>query len=290
VGDALIGFAKLTHELREAKSRLDQEQSERSELSRRLQEADKLVTIGQLSASLAQEIDSPLGVLEGRARDLFDHAKEPESIRSGGTLVEQAGRIRRIVGRLATLSRRPLRAHRGISATEAVSVVLELLNAECVRRDVRIQVETERDLPDVLADPDQLEQVVLNLVRNALQATPDGGTVSVRLVASELQQGAEETRLAIELSVIDNGHGMNAATRERAFEPFFTTRADVGATGLGLSVVKSMVDQHRGSVQISSELGSGTTVKVKLPAMVAAERGLEPAPPESTRSVPPPSR
>ncbi|HEY2406223.1 MAG TPA: HAMP domain-containing protein, partial [Polyangiaceae bacterium] len=89
VGDALIGFAKLTNELRDAKARLDQEASERSELSRRLQEADKLVTIGQLSASLAHEIDTPLGVLEGRARDLFDHAREPESIRSGGTLVEQ---------------------------------------------------------------------------------------------------------------------------------------------------------------------------------------------------------
>jgi signal transduction histidine kinase len=120
-------------------------------------------------------------------------------------------------------------------------------------------------------DSDQFQQVTLNLVRNAIAATPAGGAVTVRLDAADVD-GVPSVRLI----VTDTGTGIRTEDLERIFEPFFTTRHDVGGTGLGLTVVRSIVQEHRGTIHVESTVGRGTTMTVHLPQSGSARSSHAP--------------
>jgi signal transduction histidine kinase len=256
VGEALEEFEQLVADLDAARVRADSEFEARRRIERGLQNADKLITLGQLSAVMAHEIGSPLQILEGRARALNKHADDAAATRrTADMLVEQTERITRIVGQMLSITRRRPSLYSAVDAEASIRRVVALLEIEARRRQVDFHV-CRTGPVDVVADDDQLQQVALNVLRNALEASPPHTTVSV-------QVGGDGERLIFE--VRDEGAGVPASAREHLFEPFFTTKADLGGSGLGLSVVKSIVVAHGGKVSFVDEAQAGCCVRVDLP-------------------------
>lgn len=255
IGAVVDEFNAMVVTLAEARARVDAETEARLRLERGLQGADKMITIGQLSAGLAHEIGSPLQVLTGRASTLAEHA-DPEVRRQGTILVAQSERIARIVEQLLSFGRRRPAAKTTCDLVEPVRRVIELLAGEARRRSITLVVEVDDHDHRIEADQDQLQQVVLNLVNNALAATPAGGTITVSLTT--LAEG-------VCLVVRDTGKGIPPEIQPHLFEPFFTTRADDGGTGLGLAVVRAITDEHGGSIEVHSAPGDGAEFTARFP-------------------------
>lgn len=255
IGKLVDEFNAMLATLAESRARIEAEAEARTRLELGLQRVDKLVTIGQLSAGLAHEIGSPLQVLSGRASVLLEHG-DPEVQRQAKLLVGQCDRITRVIEQLLSFGRRRPSAIGRCDLSVAVVAVLDLLNGEARRKTIALDLVTGDGPHEIVGDLDQLQQVTLNLVRNALAATPTGGTVTVRI---------DRDHERIRLTVQDTGKGIDAATQARLFEPFFTTRAADGGTGLGLAVVRAIVDEHRAKLDVHSEPGEGAEFVISFP-------------------------
>jgi signal transduction histidine kinase len=265
VGRLAEEFDALVTELKEARERIAREVDSRLVLEQALQRVDKLATIGQLSAGLAHEIGSPLQIMSGRARALLARDLSTEEIRKNASiLAEQADRIAGIVEQLMSFARR--RPVHPVTADLAAPVrkILDLMGPAARQRQVSMEFSCPPNLPPVVVDIDQVQQLALNLVKNALDATPEGGRVALGLDLSTMTSGDGPVPAA-RLTVEDNGIGMTEETRARLFEPFFTTRAGEGGTGLGLAVVHSIVQAHGGRIAVASTPGAGTRFTVDLP-------------------------
>ncbi len=267
VGMLAAEFDAMVADLREARERIAREVESRTTMENALQRADKLVTIGQLSAGLAHEIGSPLQIMDGRARSLLTRAYSADEVRKNATvLAEQTDRITRIVDQLLTFSRRrPVRLAE-VQLRTPVLAVMNLMEFSARRKGISLQLHGPEDGPLVWADVDQVQQVVLNLLKNALEATPAGGQVKISIDTSWLKlPDSDRETLAAKLVVEDTGCGMTREVLDRLFEPFFTTRTAEGGTGLGLAVVKSVVLNHRGTISAESTPGLGSRFTVHLP-------------------------
>lgn len=251
IGRLVDEFNAMIAVLAESRARIEAEAEARSRLELGLQRVDKLVTIGQLSAGLAHEIGSPLQVLTGRAATLAEHS-DPEVRRQATLLVAQCDRITRVVEQLLSFGRRKQATAGPCDLATPVRAVIDMLGVEARRRTVDLVLEIGDGTHQIVGDPDQLQQVTLNLVRNALNATPKGGTVRVRIDGTIL-------------SVQDPGPGIDGNTQARLFEPFFTTRASDGGTGLGLAVVRAIVNEHHATIDVRSEPGHGAEFVVSFP-------------------------
>src|SRR5581483_1022884 len=234
MGAVAAEFNTMVAELRETRQRLEQESESRRRLQHAIQEADKLITIGQLSAGLAHEIGSPLQVLRGRARTLLTRAHDADEVqRNAEIIITQTDRITRIVEQLLRFTRRRSATLTRNDVGSAIRNVVELMQYEAQRRGVSLSLHTPKNPPTLWVDTDEIQQIVLNLIANALAATPRGGQVTVQVEESRLapRNGGQESR-AVRLVVADTGRGISPDVRARLFEPFFTTRAAEGGTGL----------------------------------------------------------
>jgi signal transduction histidine kinase len=247
IGALVDEFNAMVAALVAARQDIERETEARLRLERGLQGIDKMVTIGQLSAGLAHEIGSPLQVLSARASALQLRSADPETRRQAEILVEQTARITRIVEQLLSFGRRRSAVIARRDLARPVRTVLELLDGEARRRGVALELAVDGGDHAIDADEDQLQQIVLNLVRNALAATPGGGRITVRIDAADGQ---------VRLIVRDTGPGIPPEMAARLFEPFFTTRASEGGTGLGLSVVRAIVIEHKGTITARSDTGA----------------------------------
>jgi len=256
IGRLVAEFNSMIATLAEMRDRIEAEANARAHLEIGLQRVDKLVTIGQLSAGLAHEIGSPLQVLSGRAAALVDHT-DPEVRRQAGLLVAQCDRITRVVEQLLSFGRRKPAVIEPCDLVAPVVAVIDLLDGEARRRNVTLHLDTADEPHQIVANVDQLQQVTLNLLRNALAATPAGGTISVRV---------DRVLDRVRLVVRDTGAGIDHDTQARLFEPFFTTRAAEGGTGLGLAVVRAMAIEQRATIDVISEPGAGAEFIVSFPA------------------------
>jgi signal transduction histidine kinase len=269
IGALIDEFNAMLAALVEARQRIEHETEARLRLERGLQGIDKMVTIGQLSAGLAHEIGSPLQVLSARGAALLTRSADPETRRQAEILVEQTARITRIVDQLLSFGRRRPAVIAPRDLARPVRTVLELLDGEARRRGVALELSVDAGDHTIDADEDQLQQIVLNLVRNALAATPAGGRITVRIEAEigaqigtqigtqigaqiEVPPGLRRVRLIVR----DTGPGIPPELQDRLFEPFFTTRASEGGTGLGLAVVRAIVTEHGGTITASSDRGA----------------------------------
>ena len=253
IGALVDEFNAMVAALGQARQRIEQETEARLRLERGLQGIDKMITIGQLSAGLAHEIGSPLQVLSGRAAALLARSADPETRRQAEILIEQTARITRIVDQLLSFGRRRPAVIAACDVAKPVTTVLELLDGEARRRGVTLETQIDSAPHVIDADEDQLQQIVLNLVRNALAATPSGGRITVRV---ETAAGSDGAPPAVRLVVRDTGPGIPPEMQAQLFEPFFTTRASEGGTGLGLAVVRTIVAEHGGTITATSERGA----------------------------------
>lgn len=268
-------FNAMVQQLQRAREHSAAEAESRRTLEAGLQRVDKLATVGQLSAGLAHEIGTPLQILNGRARSLAARADVGADVRrTAQILVDQSDRITSIVEQLLNFARKRSARVEQVSLKRPVQVIVDLLAPEARLKGVEIALADGGELPRILADPQQLQQVTLNLLTNALRATPRGGTVRVGLTASTFARAGGSAEPSVCLQVEDTGAGIAPHLLGRLFEPFFTTWEEVGGAGLGLAVVKSIVTEHEGEITVRSEAGQGTRFTVHFPLRARAP-GLE---------------
>jgi len=241
-------------------------------LERQMMRSEKLATLGSLAAGLAHEIGTPLNVISATAEYLLlDGLPAPHGDRLK-QIVAETDRISRLVRELLSLARAKGGGRAAVPVGEAVERVLSFLAVPLAKKHVQVLRDLEPELPPVWVDADELQQVLLNLVLNAVQAVADGGRVAVRARAAEA--GGPGVRVEIE----DDGPGVPEAIRERIFDPFFTTRQD--GTGLGLAVCARVVASHGGDLVVGRGALGGASFALQLPAApagatAAAERSLE---------------
>ncbi|XXF78319.1 ATP-binding protein [Myxococcaceae bacterium GXIMD 01537] len=234
-------------------------------LESQLLRAEKLATVGILAAGIAHEIGTPLGVVRGRAEYLLGKLG-PQHPQAPGVsvIVEQIDRVSRTLRQLLDFSRVQPAAVREVALAPLMRGIHELLRVEAEHRRVALEVEVPEVLPMLSADPDQLQQVLINLVLNACDACEAGGTV--RVSAEAEAASAPGAWSGVRLAVRDEGRGIPAEDLHRVFDPFFTTKKRGQGTGLGLTVVAQIVRNHGGRVELESEPGRGTCVTLLWPA------------------------
>jgi PAS domain S-box-containing protein len=231
--------------------------TEKQRLDQQLIQSGKLAAIGELAAGVAHEINNPLFAILGLTEFLLKEAEDGSRARQRLELIQQTGlEIKEIVRALLDFARENAEERHVVPIDDVVRSTVDLIRRTNAHKGVEI-VETY-DAPDagVLASPNQLKQIFLNLIANARQAMPLGGTVNVEVRARHDQVLA---------SVKDDGPGIEPAVLERIFEPFFTTKRQTGGTGLGLSVSLGIAESHGGSLTASSRVGTGSTFTLRLP-------------------------
>ncbi|HYL82221.1 MAG TPA: ATP-binding protein [Candidatus Acidoferrum sp.] len=229
----------------------------RARLQGQLQHADRLATIGQLSASVAHELNEPLASTLGFAQLCRKHeGLPPPAAADLDKIITATLHAREILKKLMMFARErpPMRGK--VSLTRIVAEGIPFLEPRVRKTGIEIRRSVDPDLPEILADPNQLYQVLVNLVVNAIQAMPKGGQLSLETYVSE-----EDAILAVE----DQGVGMTPQAVQRIFDPFFTTKGVGEGTGLGLWVVQGIVTSHGGTIRVRSEPGKGSRFEIRLP-------------------------
>jgi signal transduction histidine kinase len=246
----------VAHEMASLVSRrmLDEE---RARLQEQVRHADRLATIGQLSAGVAHELNEPLATMLGFAQLCRKHPGLPASVTADlDKIITATLHAREIIKKLMLFARERPPVQERVDLRRVIDEGCAFVEARAAKADVEIQRRIQPDLPTVYADPNQLVQVLVNLVVNAVQAMPEGGLLTV---------DAFTENSVVVLAVEDQGVGMTPEAAHRAFEPFFTTK-DVGVgTGLGLAVVHGIVTAHGGTIRVQSEPGKGSRFEVRLP-------------------------
>jgi len=271
IGALATRFNEMTFSLRESRGETQRQNEAKLALEQRLGQTEKLATLGQLAAEIAHEVGTPLNVIAGRARSIQRKAKDPEVVeKNAGIIAEQTARITRIIQRLLDFTRRKVgsAAASDVNLNDIASSTIELLAGQFASARVRVRLERSAQPAHVAGDSDRLQQVLINLLLNAVQAMPDGGalvveTAAVRRTRPGLEGGAEQDFVTI--AVADTGIGIPPEIKDRIFDPFYTTREGRGGTGLGLAVVSGIVREHDGWIDVEDGRPAGTVFRVYLP-------------------------
>jgi len=252
VGELAVAFNRMMDELEEAREREKVRQVQ-------LAHTEKMAAVGTLAAGVAHEVNNPLaGILtciENMRADLGDR----ETVERYLELIHDGiKRIERTVANLLDFSRQRRMVLEPTSINHNLRHVVELVEYQLRKARVEARLELDAAEPYVMADHFQMEQLFLNLVLNALQAMPDGGTLT-------LKTQARDDRVVAEIR--DTGVGISEEIRERIFDPFFTTRDVEEGTGLGLAVSDSIVASHGGALEVESAPGKGSVFRVAFPVL-----------------------
>src|SRR5690349_8544967 len=236
------------------------DQTERRRLQDQLIQSEKMSAIGQLIAGIAHDLNNPLASVVGFADFLTEIPHIPPSIREPLTVVrEEAERASSIVRNLLGFARKQDHQRRPTALKPLLDATFVLLRNQLMAQRVEAQIEIEPDLPMPDVDPNQIQQVFVNLINNAAQAIASTGRPGTIVVH------ARRWLDGVAIDVIDDGPGMSESLASQVFEPFFTTKAEGEGTGLGLSISQGIVKEHGGRIMLSSEEGRGSTFTVQLP-------------------------
>jgi two-component system, NtrC family, sensor kinase len=231
---------------------------------RRLYRAERLATVGQLAASVAHEIRNPMTAIRSTIQYLlrdFDENNPKRELAHG--VIAEVDRIDRIVDGLLSLTRRAEFTPSKISLVQLIGQSLLLIRTQAQEQAIKILWEAPQQEVYVMADAAQLRQMALNLVMNAMQAMPNGGSLQIELNVRSQALVAPGEREWVVISITDSGCGIPPEILDRVFDPFFTTKP--GGTGLGLSTCYAIAKQHNGDLEISSQENKGATVNIRLP-------------------------
>lgn len=230
--------------------------------------------MGTLVAGLSHELNNPLGIILGFAQGLLRRASLDDNARMAVASIErQTQRCAQLVRALLDFSRRKVPVRERVAVRELFERVRELIAGQAQRKGIHFEVaEPSPELPELEVSVQEIESALLNLMANALDATPPGGSVSVS--AHPVTEGS-----GVALVVRDTGQGMTEEVLQRAFDPFFTTKPVGQGTGLGLSITRNIVEAHGGAIDVKTAPGAGTTVRLWLPAAGA------PAPAHATETT-----
>ncbi len=255
--EVVVVYARLLGSLIQnqlAEERLRAKDREVRAMTEQLWQAAKLATMGELAASIAHELNNPLGIMSLRLEELLmDVADGPQA----DSLRVVEGEIQRMAGLVSNLLQFSRRNRQHISTVDLsveVENALELVSYLFPKHNIQVSREYSPNVPPVLADRQQIRQLLLNLIVNAIDAMAGGGTLTVRVTSNGWAT----------VEIIDTGTGIPAELLERVTEPFFTTKAEGKGTGLGLSICQRIVQDHHGRMEVESQPGRGTTIRVRL--------------------------
>jgi two-component system NtrC family sensor kinase len=226
-------------------------------VQQQLVQSGKLAALGELAAGVAHEINNPLFAILGLTEFLLKESEPGSKAHSRLELIQQTGlEIKEIVRALLDFARENAEERHVVEMEDVVQSTIDLVRRTNAHKGVEIVETYDESGATVTASPNQLKQIFLNLIANARQAMPNGGTVAIDVRAEED---------VVVTTVRDDGPGIEPSVLERIFEPFFTTKRSVGGTGLGLSVSLGIVESHGGTLAVASELGRGTEFALTLP-------------------------
>jgi signal transduction histidine kinase len=247
-----------TRELQKANEELALRLKELAQAQDQLVQTRKMAAVGQLAGGVAHEINNPLAVILGFAQGMDRRVPEGDPLRLPVTsIVREALRCKNLVQELLTFSRTGKKSVESVDLNGLVRSTLVLIEARARTQGVQIIQELTEGLPIIQANKTQLQQVLVNLGTNALDVMKGGGTLTIHT--------RRNGHSGVSLDVTDTGGGIPEEVRPRIFEPFFTTKPVGEGTGLGLSLVYEIVQQHHGDIEVDSQIGRGTTMSVKLP-------------------------
>ena len=245
---------------REVSNIVEQKQAEEEKvmLQEQLRHADRLVTIGQLGAGLAHELNEPLANILGFAQlATKDQGLRGQTKQDIEKIISASLHAREVIKKLLVFARETSPERTYINLSAMVKDSLYLLQSRCSKAGIKLSCNTPADLPEIMADRSQLLQVLTNLAVNAIQAMPQGGHLTITTAHNDTH---------VLLIVEDTGTGMSDEVKKMIFDPFFTTKDVDQGTGLGLSVVHGIVSSHNGTIEVESEIDRGTKFVIRLPA------------------------
>jgi two-component system NtrC family sensor kinase len=243
-----------TAEIADRKEQLEEANLRLFEMQRQLTQLERLAGAGQLAAQFAHEVGTPLNLISGHVQLLRARAQDERMIQRLDVIAGQIDRITEIVRSMLDSTRRPVPHFEPIDINSLLAHILDATQPTLVARNVELRTEMSEGLPLVKADADQLQQVFINLINNSLDAMPLGGELTV---FTKLEQDS----IVIELT--DSGEGIAEDQLDLIFDPLFSTKHGRG-TGLGLTIVKQIISEHGGEVEVSSEQGKRTTFRITL--------------------------
>lgn len=237
--------------------RLSEADRERNKAIEQLAQNEKLVSIGYLASGVAHEINNPLGGITICFKNLANLTpRTPEAGTLTMAIEDGLKKIKVIVEQLLDFSRASKTEKKPVDLNSLIRRLLVLFQYEAQKREIRIDLDLDRDIPSCVADENKISQVFMNLITNALQAMGDGGSLHI-------STALEENCCRIAFS--DTGEGIAPENIPCIFDPFFSTKKIGEGTGLGLSVSRGIIEQHQGSLQVDSEPGRGTTFTIRIP-------------------------
>jgi len=284
--DKVIKNAIDRHKTKKEKEKLEKEivkaYGKLKETQNQLIQAEKLSAVGQLASGVAHEVRNPLGIIMQGVNYL---EKKMEAEKTEADILETLAMIKdsikradKIVNSLLDFSKAGSLYLKSESINSILEESLGLVRIKFKFENIDVIMETKKDIPNVLADKNKLEQVFINILLNAFQAMPDGGRVIIRtydkvMGGSEKDTGRREGdyfkfgEKAVIVEIQDTGCGISEDNLKKIFDPFFTTKGPVEGAGLGLSVTKSIIDEHKGIIDVESKIGKGTKLAIILHAI-----------------------
>ena len=255
--------AEATAELRVRNQELVESYQRVFALREALGRAEQMAAVGQMAASVAHQVGTPLNLISGYVQMMQEEATDPRTARRLASVQEQIGKVASVVRTMLDHARRP-DARRPVAIGTLLQRVADVVRPKLDESRIALKVEADADLPLVEADSEELELALLNLVNNSLDAMPAGGTLSIAA-----RSGAGRVRI----DITDSGAGVPASLLPRIFEPWVTTKPPGRGTGLGLSITRDVIARHGGGISAASEPGC-TTFTIDLPAAATAAETL----------------
>jgi signal transduction histidine kinase len=264
----------LREQVREATAELQQRNEQLAEanlqlwdVSRRLSEMERLAAAGQTAAQFAHEVGTPLNLISCHVELLRDEMRaNPNSAEARTDIIgEQIERIERIVRQMLNRTRLERAELAPVDLNLMLRLVADATAPTLAARQVRLQLSLNDHLPKIAGAPDHLQQIFINLINNALDAMPEGGELSIRSFR-------ERTGGQVVMEIADTGCGMSQDVQTRIFDPLYTTKERGRGTGLGLAIVSQLMQEHDGRIEVESQPGHGTSLRLRFPA-IAGERG-----------------
>lgn len=254
--------AALAIENAQAYKRLEDKINELKEMQERLVRSERLAIMGRIATYVAHEIRNPLTTIGGFAQSILRKSLNDDSIKKSSQIIDdEVKRLEKILSNVMdfTKPQKPLKTQSEVNGI--IESACLLLESFLKGQRIKLVKELSPNLPQIIVDHDQIKQVFVNLIKNAVESMPNGGTLTVKSLSENN---------CIRVDITDTGTGMTPKVLENIFVPFFTTKP--GGTGVGLVVTQQIIDEHEGQLKVKSEVGKGTTFSVYLPVMADAEK------------------
>lgn len=253
--------------LQKAVAELQTRNEEIRAMTQQLWQAAKLASVGELAASIAHELNNPLATVSLRAEAILAQTPTEDRRRRALEIIQQeTKRMGELVSNLLQFSRRGEDQVSTVDLRHELAKSVELIQHHFRKRQVAVVQDLALDTPNIYGDRQKLRQVFLNLLTNASDAMPRGGTLTLRAGPAVMAEG----KPGVNIEFTDTGIGISMENLQKIMEPFFTTKEEGKGTGLGLAICRRIVMEHAGAIEINSKVGVGTTVRVLLPIRVPA--------------------